>query len=97
MLALMSTVRCEADSTPSLENGVLVLTQANFPAALKDNEFILVEFCKYSNLFFVIFFCFGANLVGVPLFLYLVIVVLVRGGKSFFHVLEMNFLKRCIH
>lgn len=47
MLALLSSVRCEADSKPSVENGVLVLTQANFQAAIKENEFVLVEFCKY--------------------------------------------------
>lgn len=57
MLALLSSVRCEADSKPSVENGVLVLTQANFQAAVKDNEFVLVEFCKYPVTdYFIIFF-----------------------------------------
>lgn len=31
----------------SEENGVLVLTEANFDGAIADNKYILVEFCKY--------------------------------------------------
>lgn len=31
----------------SEENGVLVLTVANFDGAIADNKYILVEFCKY--------------------------------------------------
>lgn len=29
------------------EDGVLVLTKSNFKSAVTDNEFVLVEFCKY--------------------------------------------------
>lgn len=47
LLALSGCVRCESDSKPSVENGVLVLTQANFQSVIKDTEFVLVEFCKY--------------------------------------------------
>lgn len=47
ILALSGFVQCEAESKPNVENGVLVLTQENFKGALADNEFILVEFCKY--------------------------------------------------
>lgn len=30
------------------EEGVLVLNKANFEQATTDNEFVLVEFCKYD-------------------------------------------------
>lgn len=50
ILALSGFVRCETDSKPSVENGVLVLTQANFQSTIKENEFVLVEFCKYHFL-----------------------------------------------
>ena len=29
-----------------IEDGVLVLTDKNFDSVVKDNEFVLVEFCK---------------------------------------------------
>lgn len=29
------------------EEGVFVLTEKNFDGFVKDNEFVLVEFCKY--------------------------------------------------
>jgi len=42
LLAFSGFVQCEAE--PSVEGGVLVLTQGNFQTVLKENEFILVEF-----------------------------------------------------
>lgn len=48
LLAFSGFVQCEAE--PSVEGGVLVLTQANFQTVIKDNEFILVEFCKYHSI-----------------------------------------------
>lgn len=47
ILALSGYISCEADVKPNVENGVLVLTQANFQNAIKEHEFILVEFCEY--------------------------------------------------
>lgn len=47
ILTLSGLVHCDAEPKIDVENGVLVLTQANFEAAITDNEFILVEFCKY--------------------------------------------------
>lgn len=38
------------DAEVKTEDGVLVLTTENFESVIKDNEFVLVEFCKY-------FFC----------------------------------------
>lgn len=57
ILALSGYINCEAEVKPSVENGVLVLTQANFQTALKDHEFILVEFCKYNHNFNSILYC----------------------------------------
>lgn len=35
------------DAEVKTEDGVLVLTTDNFESVIKDNEFVLVEFCKY--------------------------------------------------
>lgn len=37
------------------EDGVLVLTKSNFKSAVTDNEFVLVEFCKYITFIKLIF------------------------------------------
>lgn len=34
------------DEEIKVDDGVLVLTKANFKNAIADNEFVLVEFCK---------------------------------------------------
>lgn len=52
ILALSGYISCEADVKPNVENGVLVLTQANFQNAIKQHEFILVEFCEYIFCFY---------------------------------------------
>lgn len=44
-----------ADDDIKLDEGVLVLTKGNFQKALADNEYMLVEFCKY-------FFCYWTSL-----------------------------------
>ena len=45
-LLLVAASVC-ADEIKS-EDGVLVLTVDNFDSAIKSNEFVLVEFCKYN-------------------------------------------------
>lgn len=46
ILAFSNLVVCESEAEIKTEGGVLVLTQDNFETALKENAFILVEFCK---------------------------------------------------
>lgn len=36
-----------AEAEVTIEDGVLVLTDDNFKSVVTDNEFVLVEFCKY--------------------------------------------------
>lgn len=36
-----------ADEEVKIEDGVLVLTTGNFDEVIKNNEYVLVEFCKY--------------------------------------------------
>lgn len=51
------------DAEVKTEDGVLVLTTDNFESVIKENEFVLVEFCKYILyisivvLFFISFVC----------------------------------------
>lgn len=48
ILAFSNLVVCEGEAEIQTEGGVLVLTQDNFPTAIKENAYVLVEFCKYS-------------------------------------------------
>lgn len=48
MTALFAVALCENEI--KTDEGVLVLTKGNYEKAIKDNEFVLVEFCKYTNL-----------------------------------------------
>lgn len=47
LFVALATVSVQAEEEIKVEDGVLVLTQSNFKQAITDNEFILVEFCKY--------------------------------------------------
>lgn len=44
-VVLFHCYNCEEDEIKT-DEGVLVLTKANYEKALSDNEFVLVEFCK---------------------------------------------------
>lgn len=45
-IVLLLFVGSQAAEEIKEEDGVLVLTKANFKEATEDNEFVLVEFCK---------------------------------------------------
>lgn len=47
MTALFAVASCENEI--KTDEGVLVLTKGNYEKAIKDNEFVLVEFCKSIN------------------------------------------------
>lgn len=51
LLVATATLGVYADKEIKTEDGVLVLTVDNFKKAISDNEFILVEFCKYFIFF----------------------------------------------
>ena len=53
LLSLVAFAFGENDDKPSsdeieVEEDVLVLKESNFEKAINDNEYILVEFCKYT-------------------------------------------------
>lgn len=52
------------DAEVKTEDGVLVLTTDNFESIIKDNEFVLVEFCKYFLCFTILFEIFGIKSIG---------------------------------
>lgn len=45
VLLSVAAVFCEEEI--KLDEGVMVLTKANFKQAIADNSYVLVEFCKY--------------------------------------------------
>jgi len=47
ILLISGFVVCEEEVKS--DEGVLVLTVKNFKQAVKDNEYVLVEFCKYQS------------------------------------------------
>lgn len=48
--AIIAVIRAEV----TLDEGVLVLTDGNFNEVVEGNEFVLVEFCKYLPLRYVL-------------------------------------------
>jgi len=46
LIALSTSVFCDEIKN---EEGILVFTKDNFKTGITDNEFVLVEFCKYSD------------------------------------------------
>ena len=49
LLAVLSVVVATEEITK--DEGVLVLKKTNFNQALEENEFVLVEFCKFHEIF----------------------------------------------
>lgn len=46
LIAITTSVCCDEIKN---EEGVLVFTKDNFKTGITDNEFVFVEFCKYSD------------------------------------------------
>jgi len=46
LIAISTSVFCDEIKN---EEGVLVFTNDNFKTGITENEFVLVEFCKYSD------------------------------------------------
>lgn len=46
LMAVLAVAYCDEDI--KTDEGVLVLTKGNYEKAIKDNEFVLVEFCKFD-------------------------------------------------
>lgn len=49
LLVATATLAVQAAEEIKTEDGVLVLTVKNFKEAIADNEYVLVEFCKYIH------------------------------------------------
>ena len=58
LLVIATATNTFADEI-KIEDGVLILTKDNFKGAVADNEFVLVEFCKY---FFCHYFHYSFNI-----------------------------------
>lgn len=46
ILSVFGAIYCE-EAEVKTEDGVLILTTDNFQSVIKENEYVLVEFCKY--------------------------------------------------
>lgn len=51
LCVLLSVGAVFCDEEIKLDEGVMVLTKANFKQAIADNSFVLVEFCKYKKIY----------------------------------------------
>lgn len=47
LCVLLSVAAAFCEEEIKLDEGVMVLTKANFKQAIADNSYVLVEFCKY--------------------------------------------------
>lgn len=54
LLFITCSISCSFASDIKTEENVLVLNKENFDTALNSNEYVLVEFCKYSSILIII-------------------------------------------
>lgn len=47
ILSVFGVILCDGDAEVNVDNGIVVLKTDTFEPFIKENEYVLVEFCKY--------------------------------------------------